>query len=145
MNKELVNKIVTLFQGRASVRRIALSLGVSRRTVKKALGQVEQARGDGPPQGPPQPATRRGSQWDAYEPAIADLLTRYPDITVQRVHEELRLLGYMGGYTVLSERVRRLRPHPVVAPVRRFETAPGLHYGKPGVMCGSSRWMAFLR
>jgi transposase len=126
MNNELVNKIVALFQGRASVRRIALSLGVSRRTVKKTLEQVEQARGDGPPQGPPQPATRRGSQLDAYEPAIADLLARYPDITVQRVLEELRPLGYMGGYTVLSERVRGLRPHPVLSPVRRFETAPGL-------------------
>ena len=41
MNNELVSKIVALFHGGASVRRIALSLGVSRRTVKKALGQVE--------------------------------------------------------------------------------------------------------
>ena len=34
-------------------------------------------------------------------------------------------LGYTGGYTVLSERVLRLRPCPVVKPVLRFETAPG--------------------
>ena len=125
MNTELVSKIVALFRGGASVRRIALSLGVSRRTVNKALGQVERARGAGPSETAPRPATTRGSKLDAYEPAIADLLARYPDVTVQRVHEELRRLGYTGGYTVLSERVRRLRPHPVVAPVRRFETAPG--------------------
>ena len=99
--------------------------GVSRRTVHRALGQVEQARGAGPPAELPRPAAPRGSQLDAYEPAIADLLARYPDITAQRVHEELRRLGYTGGYTILSERVRRLRPRPVVAPVRRFETAPG--------------------
>ena len=124
-NNELVSKIVALFHGGASVRRIALSLGVSRRTVKKALGQVEQARGDGPLPTTARPATNRGSKLDAFEPAIADLLARYPDITAQRVHEELSRLGYTGGYTILSERVRRLRPQPVVVPVLRFETVPG--------------------
>lgn len=124
MNNELVSKIVALFHGGASVRRIALSLGVSRRTVIKALGQVEQARG-GSPESAPRPATTRASKLDAYEPAIADLLARYPDISVRRIHEELRLRGYTGGYTVLSERVLRLRPAPIIAPVRRFETAPG--------------------
>ena len=124
MNNELVAKIVALFHGGASVRRIALSLGVSRRTVHRALGQVEQARG-GSSERAPRPATARASKLDAYEPAIADLLARYPDVSVRRIHEELRRLGYTGGYTVLSERVLRLRPTPVVAPVRRFETAPG--------------------
>ncbi|MDQ1460203.1 MAG: hypothetical protein QOI08_1687, partial [Actinomycetota bacterium] len=125
MNSELVSKIVTLFHGGASVRRIALSLAVSRRTVHRAWGQVEQARG-GVPGRTPRAATARASKLDAYEPAIADLLARYPGISVRRIHEELRPLGYTGGYTVLSERVRRLRPGPIVAPVRRFETAPGV-------------------
>ena len=63
MNNELVSKIVALFHGGASMRRIARSLGVSRRTVHKALGQVEQARGAGPtprprPRGARQPARR---------------------------------------------------------------------------------------
>jgi transposase len=124
MNNELVAKIVALFHGGASVRRIALSLGVSRRTVHRALGQVEQARG-GSPARAPRAATARPSKLDAYEPAIADLLARYPAISVRRIHEELRQIGYTGGYTVLSERVLRLRPTPVAAPVRRFETAPG--------------------
>jgi transposase len=124
MNTELVAKIVALFHGGASVRRIALSLGVSRRTVQRALGQVEQARG-ATPERAPRPAPARAGKLDAYEPAIADLLARYPDISVRRIQEELRPLGYTGGYTVLSERVVRLRPSPIVAPVRRFETAPG--------------------
>ena len=125
MNSDLIHKIVSLSQGGASMRRIARSLGVSRRTVKKALGQVEGARGSGPPQGPPRSAPARGSRLDAYDAAIAELLARYPDITAQRVLEELRRLGYAGGYTVLSQRVRAMRPRPAVAPVRRFETAPG--------------------
>jgi len=126
MNIELVSRIVALFHGGASVNRIASSLGVSRRTVHRALGQVEQARGGGSPASAPRPQSTRGSTLDAYEPAIADLLARYPDISVRRIHEELRPLGYTGCYTVLSERVLRLRPSPVVAPVRRFETAAGL-------------------
>ena len=90
MNNELVSKIVALFHGGASVRRISLSLGVSRRTVQRALGQVEQARGGGSPASAPRAATARASKLDAYEPAIADLLARYPDISVRRIHEELR-------------------------------------------------------
>jgi hypothetical protein len=70
--------------------------------------------------------TPRGSQLDTYEAAIAALLARHPEITARRIYDELRLMGYTGGYTILSERVRQLRPRPVVAPVRRFETAPGL-------------------
>lgn len=125
MNSDLVHKIVALSQGGASMRRIARSLGVSRGTVKKALGRVEQARGPGPP-GPPPPAkAARGSRLDAYDATIAELLARYPDITAQRVLEELRRLGYAGGYTVLSQRVRAMRPRPAVEPVRRFETVPG--------------------
>jgi transposase len=122
MNDTLINKIVALSHGGASMRRIARSLGVSRRTVAKALQQIEQARGDGVTL---RPKPQRGSLLDAYEPMIVDLLARYPDITVQRICEELRSRGYTGGYTILSRRVRRLRPRPATVPVRRFETAPG--------------------
>jgi transposase-like protein len=59
MNDSVINEIVALFHGGASVRRIARSLGVSRRTVDKALRQVEQARGGG---AAPQPKGARGSR-----------------------------------------------------------------------------------
>ena len=74
----------------------------------------------------PRPTPPRGSQLDAHEAAIAALFARHPEITARRIYEELRRLGYAGGYTILSERVRQMRPRPVVAPVRRFETAPGV-------------------
>jgi transposase len=122
MNDSLINEIVTLFHGGASMRRIAQSLGVSRRTVAKVLRRVEQAR-NAPVT--PRPRGARGSLLDTYEPVIVDLLARYPDITAERIHEELRGRGYTGGYTIVSQRVRRLRPRAVIAPVRRFETAPG--------------------
>jgi transposase len=122
MNDALRAEIVARFRGGASLRRIARELHVSYHSVRRTLREIEQARSGCPP---PQPAPRC-SQLDAFEPAIRDLLARYPDITAQRVLEELRGHGYTGGYTVLSERVRQLRPRPAVAAVRRFETAPGL-------------------
>jgi transposase len=126
MNSTLIHQIVTLFCEGASIRRIAQRLQISRHTVRRALAQLEQARTTGPPLELPQPAPPRGSQLDAYEAAIAALLGSHPEITARRIYEELCRLGYTGGYTILSERVRRLRPRPVVAPVRRFETAPGV-------------------
>jgi transposase len=126
MNDTLKHQIVVLSQGGASIRRIAQSLHLSRRTVRRVLEAREAARAGGPPSGPSHPAVQRGSQLDAYEPAIQDLLARFPDITAQRVHEELRRLGYQGGYTILSQRVRGLRPTPAVTPVRRFETGRAL-------------------
>jgi transposase len=126
MNSTLIHQIVTLFCDGASIRRIAHRLQISRRTVRRALAQLEQARAPGPPVELPRPAASRGSQLDGHEAAIAALLARHPEITARRIYEELRRLGYTGGYTILSERVRRLRPRPVGAPVRRFETAPGV-------------------
>ena len=126
MNSTLIHQIVTLFCEGASIRRIAQRLQISRRTVRRALAQVEQARTTGPPMELPRPAAPRGSQLDAHEAAIAALCRAHPEITAQRIYEELCRIGYTGGYTILSERVRRMRPRPVVAPVRRFETAPGV-------------------
>jgi transposase len=126
VNDPLTHEIVARFHAGASMRRIAQSLQISRGRVRRVLDLVEHARAVGTTQGLPQPVLRRGSQLDAYETAITDLLARYPEITAQRVFEELRRLGYQGGYTILSERVRALRPRPVVAPVIRFETGPGV-------------------
>lgn len=126
MNDPLTHEVVARFHAGTSMRRIAQSLRISRGRVRRVLQEVEHARTVGTTQGLPQPMLRRGSQLDAYETAITDLLARYPDITAQRVFEELRRLGYQGGYTILSERVRALRPRPVVAPVIRFETGPGV-------------------
>jgi transposase len=126
MNDTLIHEIVVRFRGGASIRRIAQSLHISRRTVRRALDQVDQARTAGPPPGESPAGSRRGSQLDAYETTIVDLLARYPEMTVQRIHEELRPLGYQGSYTLLCQRVQTLRPRPIAPPVRRFETAPGL-------------------
>ena len=71
-------------------------------------------------------ARQRGSIVDAFEPILQELLAKYPNLTVERALQELRQRGYRGGYTVLRQRVRLLRPRPAPVPVPRFETGPGM-------------------
>ena len=59
-------------------------------------------------------------------PLIQQLLAKFPDITGVRMFEELREAGYEGGMTILTDRLRWLRPKPKKAPVVRFETDPGV-------------------
>jgi transposase len=110
MTPALVCEIVTLFHGGESQRRIAQTLRIGRKAVRRVLELVEHACIDSAEQRPAQPEKRRPSLLDAFETTIADLLARYPNITIQRLREELRRSGYAGGHTILSERVRALRP-----------------------------------
>jgi transposase len=63
---------------------------------------------------------------DPFEPLLKELLAKYPNLTVERALQELRQRGFGGGYTVVRQRVRLLRPRPAPAPVPRFETGPGM-------------------
>ncbi len=126
MNEAVQNAIVERRQGGASQRAIARQLGLSRDSVARVLAQVAAARAGQVPasQLPPTPQ-RRPSLVDAYEPVLRELLARYPDITARRLFEELRARGFTGQYTIVRQRVERLRPRPSKEPVLRFETAPG--------------------
>src|SRR5271156_5410049 len=123
MNEEIRHQIVQRRQGGASIRRIARDLNVARDTVQSVIRRWEADRVG---QGSAAPAVRRPSLVDPFHDAIRQLLERYPDITIQRVFEELRLKGFTGRYTIVRERVKQLRPRPSREPVVRFETSPGL-------------------
>jgi transposase len=124
MNEALRHEIVQRRQQGASLRAIAAALGVSRGAVARALARV-QAQRDGPRALLPQPRPR-GSKLDAYESILQELLARYPDLTVRRALEELQARGFAGQYTIVRQRLRRLRPRAQAAPVARFETGPGM-------------------
>lgn len=57
--------------------------------------------------------------------SVKELLLRYPNITAQRMHEELQAQGFPGGYTIVRELINQLRERPSPKPVIRFETGPG--------------------
>jgi transposase len=123
MNEAMRHEIVQRHQAGASVRSIAKDLGISRGAVVRALARVHAQRaGRATPLPKPRP---RPSIVDAFEPILQELLARYPNLTVERALQELRQRGFTGGYTVVRQRVQRLRPRPAPLPVPRFETEPG--------------------
>jgi transposase len=125
MNEELRSEVLRRWYGGQRMRSIARDLGISRRTVGRVIARHQQQRATGVT-GLPAPHKARGSMVDAYEGMLRDYLTRYPDISVVRLLEELRRQGYAGGYTILRQRVKQLRGPCRKAPVERFETGPGV-------------------
>lgn len=123
MTEELRHEIVQRRQSGMSMRAIAEELGLSRGAVARVLARVQAQRDGRAARSKPRP---RGSLIDPFEPILKELLTKYPHLTVERALQELQARGFTGKYTVVRQRVRRLRPAAAPAPVPRFETGPGM-------------------
>jgi transposase len=110
--EELTAQVVALARLGRSARAIARATDVSRNTVRKLLAAHRRAREeeaqDALPHSPPR--APRPTKLDTWHGRIAELLESYPDITAQRVLEELAAAGYEGGYTAVKEHVRQVRP-----------------------------------
>lgn len=127
MNELTRNEIVRRWQTKQSMRQIAAQLKLSRHTVRRVLTDHQTQRSEGALHPDlPHPVERRPSLLDVYEETCQQLLARYPNITAVRLLEELRAAGFRGGYTIVKERLRELRPRPARQPVVRFETGPGV-------------------
>jgi len=125
MNDQTRSEVLRQWYGGQSMRRITQDLHMSRKTVSRIIAEHQQQRATGTT-GLPAPRQTRGSLVDAYETVLREYLARYPDISVVRLLEEMRRRGYEGGYTILRQRVKQLRPQSGRPPVERFETGPGV-------------------
>jgi transposase len=126
MKESVRNEIVRLAGQGLSQRRIAQQLRVSRHTVHHALQQVATARNEGAAAATPAPRARPWRSLAEFDTVIQQLLERYPDLTAQRLWEELRQRGFAGSYPTVWRRLHELRPRPMKPPVVRFETTPGV-------------------
>jgi len=110
--------ILDLHRQGLGVSAIARRTGFDRKTVRKVIaGGLEP-----PAYGPRQPKLTKLSPFEAY---LRERVAAVPELTARRLHRELGARGYEGGYTAVTDLLRRIRP-VVPAPFEvRFETAPG--------------------
>jgi transposase len=110
--------ILELHRQGVSVSAIARQVGLDRKTVRRYI-----ARGLEPPAyGPRKPRTTQLQQFEHY---LRERLGAFPQLTGRRLHRELREVGYAGGYSILTDFLREIRPAAAPEFEVRFETPPG--------------------
>lgn len=113
-----------------SQRAISKALGIARDTVRRILAQQAARRAGGESaieREVGRAPTPRGSKLDAYEKHVAAWLAQYEDLTAVRLLELLEEKGFVGGYTIVRERLRELRAArlPTAKAFEVVETPPG--------------------
>jgi transposase len=96
------------------VSQIATELRLDPKTVERWVNQKSYQQRQG---------TQRASKLDPFKQPIAALLARHP-YTAQQILQQVREQGYAGGYSILKEFVRQVRP-PRKPAYLMLEFAPG--------------------
>jgi len=110
--------ILDLHRQGLGVSAIARRTGLDRKTVRKYI----ESGLEPPAYGPRQP---RPTKVCPFEPYLRERVAAYPDLTGSRLHREIRDLGYAGGYTMVKDFLREVRPSVPAGFEVRFETPPG--------------------
>lgn len=140
--EELEHVVVTMHHEGWGVRALSRHFAIGRNTIRRILRQNRAQRDQGhdllahKTKQPP-----RASKLDPFIPLMKEWLEKFPDMTGERMYEELRDAGYDGGISILRGRLQKLRPRPKRDPVIRFETEPGVQ----GQMDWSPYTISFAR
>lgn len=112
-------RILEAFRTEGTIRGTAKKLRMGVNTVRKVLRGQQLGR-----RGPQQGSPARASKLDPYRPIIQRLVLE-DKLTAVLVHGEISALGYTGGYTILKQYVRQIRPQSMPKPTTVVEHAPG--------------------
>ncbi len=98
-----------------SIKAIAERTGMDRKTVRKYLRQGLLV----PTYGPREP---RPSKLDAYKAYLGQRINAYPELSGFRLLREIKQLGYSGGYSLVTDYLREIRPAASQAFERRIHS-----------------------
>ena len=110
--------ILELHRQGLSVSAIARQCGVDRKTIRKYIERGLETPAYGP-------RHARATVIDDFAGYLRERVTAYPGLTGRRLFRELKALGYQGGYTVVTDFLREVRPAAERRYEVRFETPPG--------------------
>ena len=96
------------------IKSIARELNISRNSVRKYLKSEPKNKQN----------RRKGSKLDPYREKIRELINKH-NLSSVRILEEIRKMGYDGGYTILKDYCHELRRDRRIQAVYRYETDPG--------------------
>lgn len=97
--KQLIRDV---FYQTGSLRATAKQAGVSRNSVRRELRPQKQ---------PVRQAEPKGGKLDPFKSKI-EFLVREKDLNGVRILEEIKELGYQGGYSILKDYLRTIRQKP---------------------------------
>ena len=98
-----------------SMRKIARTLGIARRTAQKYLDEPN----------PPRPRRHRPSLLDPFHAELERLLQIDSTASAVVIRQRLEAQGFQGGLSLLRQYLRQGRAHNTPKPTIRFETPAG--------------------
>jgi len=116
LDEKRIHDVLRLDREGMKWRAIARALRISRNSVSHIVRQHREARESPHSALPRRRSSTQPSKLDPYRERIDEMFRLYPHITAQRVFEKLREEGFDGGYTVVKDLLRRIRPNKAPQP-----------------------------
>lgn len=115
LDRRTIFEIHRLANEKLSVRKIAKTLKLARKTVRKYLKDPN----------PKRPKVKRASRLDPFRDQIVRMLESDPKASGVVIHQRLCELGFIGGITIIRDYLQRVRPQSRRREAFiRFESAP---------------------